>query len=84
MYNRIAIANTTIWYIGKLLREKILRALISFLYLHEMTDVNLTFYCGNHFTNLGYLIMLYTLNLHSAECQRHLNKTWGEMAIRMS
>lgn len=40
MYNMIAVVNTTIWYVGKLLREKILRALISFLYLHEMTDVN--------------------------------------------
>lgn len=37
--------------------------------LYEMMDVNETQY-GNHFTiQIGHVIMLYTLNLHSTLCQ---------------
>ena len=33
-------------------------------------------YCGNHFmVYVSQIIMLYTLNLYSAECQLYLNKT---------
>ena len=40
-----------------------------------MMDIHQT-YCGHHFMmQVSQIIMLYTLNLHSAICQLYLNKT---------
>lgn len=39
-----------------------------------MMNANQTF-CGDHFTiYLSQIIILYTLNLHSAACQLYINK----------
>ena len=45
-------------------------------------DVHQT--CGNHFRMLvNQIIMLYTLNLYSAVCQLHLNKTRRKKNVNM-
>ena len=45
------------------------------LYLCEMTDVHYI-YCGDHFMMcVSQIFMLRTLDLYSAVCQLHLNKT---------
>ena len=47
-------------------------------YLYEVMNVN-SVYCGNHFTiYVTQIIMLHTLNLHSAVCQLYLSKTEGK------
>lgn len=56
-------------------KEKRFSFSFSFSNLYEMTDVN-WIYCGNHF--ILHKSNNYTLNLYSAVCQLHHNKTWGK------
>ena len=81
----VNIINTVAHYTRKLLRrvnpksshhkKKNCLSISLILYLREITDVHQT-YCGNHFMMyVSQIIMLYTLNLHSAACQLNLNKT---------
>lgn len=44
------------------------------LYLYEVMDVHWT-HCGHFITYVSQVTTLYTLNLHSAACPLHLNKT---------
>ena len=85
MHNMLNIINTAVCYMWKLLREEILRILITrktffsialILYLFERVDVHYT-HCGKHsMMYVSQIIKLYTLNLYSAVCQLYLNKPW--------
>lgn len=80
--NTMAIVHTALWYIGKMLREYILKVLIIgrnffffpvfflliLLYLYEMTAISWN-NCDLYFTICGnQIIKLYMLNLYNANC----------------
>ena len=76
------IANTTIWFKEKLLREQILSShqkekniFFFLLYLYEKMDVSWT-YCGNYLT-IYINIMLYAV--YSDVCLLFLKKTWNKL-----
>lgn len=85
MYSTINIMNTATCYTLKLLREEVLRVLVTkknifffFLFLWRcMKGWMLTVLTGNNFTMyVSQFIVLFTLNLYSGVCQLYLNKTW--------
>ena len=80
MYNMINIINTVVCSTWKFSKNKsqvfITKNYFLYVfnfYLHKVLDIH--YNCDNHFMCISQIIMLYTLNLYSAKCQLHFNKT---------